>query len=70
MKFYEALSDDLVIHSKKELEVNGKELDDYLKLEDKSFIQPLLDYLIDEVLNRCVTNQKEALLNYAKTYKK
>jgi len=70
IKVYEAFSQNLVIHSKKELEVSGKELDDYLELEDKSSIQPILDYLIDEVLEKRIINQKESLLNYAKTYKK
>ena len=67
---YKTLKKQLVIPSKKDLAINGKDIDDDLKLEDKSQIQIMLDFLIDEVLNHKVLNQKEALLTYAKTYKK
>ena len=67
---YHELKIDLIIPSKKDLMLNGKELDDALVLKDKSQIQPLLDALIDEVLAGRVINQKDALINYAKLMKK
>jgi tRNA nucleotidyltransferase (CCA-adding enzyme) len=65
---YHQLKDTLVITSKKELAINGKELDESLNLTDKSMIQPLLDALIDAVLELKVKNDKKALLTYAKTF--
>jgi tRNA nucleotidyltransferase (CCA-adding enzyme) len=70
MKTYHSLKADLVLSSKKELAVNGKELDEALALTHKSMINPILDYLIDEVCAKRVKNQKEALITHAKTYKK
>jgi tRNA nucleotidyltransferase (CCA-adding enzyme) len=70
MKMYHSLKVDLMLSSKKELAVNGKELDEALALTHKSMINPILDYLIDEVCAKRVKNQKEALITHAKTYKK
>ena len=70
IKIYYKLKHQLVITSKKKLAVNGKDIDDYLRLHDKSDIQGILDFLIDEVLNQNILNQKDILLTHAKNYKK
>lgn len=70
LKIYQALKAELVMSSKKDLAVNGKELEESLALTHKSMIKPILDYLIDEVCASRVKNQKEALITHAKTYKK
>ncbi len=70
MKMYHSLKSDLGLSSKKDLAINGKELDDALALNHKSMINPILDYLIDEVCAKRVKNQKEALITHAKNYKK
>ncbi len=70
IKTYQSLKAELVLSSKKELAVNGKELEESLALSHKSMIKPILDYLIDEVCAYRVKNQKEALITHVKTYKK
>lgn len=70
MKTYYDTQKNLVIASKKDLAISGKDIDDAFDFEDKSMIQVILDTLIDQVLARQLPNQKEALLGYAKNYQK
>lgn len=63
-KIITKLYNDLPIHSRKDIDLNGKEIMDILSIKDTSKIKIIVKDLEVHILSGSIINNKDVLINY------